>query len=115
MFYRIIELNFHTGGTTMGRGGLGLRSPLEILRCLQSNFGTPSEQEEEDATVGFALPMDQDDTPEVMMLQIDETQLIFLAHPEDGRGYTDVQMICQATANLQAHGHLYAEALTIWL
>ena len=74
----------------------------------------PNPQEEEDATVRFTLPMDQDDPPEVM-LQIEETQLFFLAHPEVGRGYTGVQMIHQATANLRAHGHLYAEALTIWL
>ena len=41
----------------------------------------PSAQEE-DATVRFVLPMDQDDLPEIMMLQIEETQLFFLAHPE---------------------------------
>ena len=78
MFHRIIEANFHTGGTTIGRGGFGLQSPLEILRRLQINFGTPSEQEEEEAAVRFTLPMDRDDPPEVMMLQIEETQLFFL-------------------------------------
>ena len=60
----------------------------------------PNAQEEEDATVQFALPMDQDDPTEVMMLQIEETQLFFLAHPDGGRGYTDVQMIRQAMQNL---------------
>ena len=51
MFDRIIETNFHAGGTTMGRGGFGSQSPLEILRRLQANYGMPSAQEEEDATV----------------------------------------------------------------
>ena len=90
MFDRIIKPNFYTGGTTMGRGGFGLRYPIEILRCLQTNFGTPSAQEEEDATVWFTLPMDQYDPPGVMMFQIEETQLFFLAHPEGSRGYTDI-------------------------
>ena len=44
--------------------------------------------------------MDQDDPPEAMMLQIEETQLFFLAHPEGGRGYTNVKMIHQAMENL---------------
>ena len=44
MFHRIIDPSFHTVGTTVGigRGGFGLRSPLEILRCLQARYGTPS-------------------------------------------------------------------------
>ena len=50
-----------------------------------------------------------------MMPQIEETQLFFLAHLEGGRGYTDLQMICQAMENLRAYGHLYVKALAIWL
>ena len=73
MFDRISETNFHPGGTTMGRGGFGSRSPLDILRCLQANYGTPSAQEEEDATARFGLHMDRDDPPEVMMLHLEET------------------------------------------
>ena len=46
MWERIIEPNFHTGGTTVGQGGFGLRTPIEILRFLQRNFGMLSAQEE---------------------------------------------------------------------
>ena len=56
MFDQVIKTNFHAGGTTMGRGGFGSRSPLEILWCLQANYGTPSAQEEENATVRFGFP-----------------------------------------------------------
>ena len=58
MFHRIIDPSFHTGGTTMGREEFRLRSPLEILRCLKASYRTPSPQEEEDATMRFADPMD---------------------------------------------------------
>ena len=88
--------------------------PLEIPRCLQSNFRTPSAQEEEDTTARFDLTMDRDDPPEVMMLHIEEIQLFFLAYPDGNHGYTNVQMICQAVKNLQALVHLYAKALTSW-
>ena len=50
----------------------------------------PSDQEEDDVTTQFDLPIDRDDPPEVMMLHIEETQLFFLAHLDGGRGYTDV-------------------------
>lgn len=114
MFHRVIDPTYHTGGTTMGRGGFGLRSPIEILRYLQARYGTPTPQEEQDATERFATPMNPDDPPEVMMLALEELQQFWLAHPEGGRGYTDVQLIRQATANLWAHGHLYSKALSKW-
>ena len=50
-----------------------------------------------------------------MIITLEEIQLFCLAHPEGCCGYTDVQLIRQATANLRAHGHIYAKALTIWL
>ena len=59
-----------------------------------------SAQEEEDTPVWFALPMDQDDPPEVMMIHLEETQLFFLTHSDGNRGYNDVQMICQAIQTL---------------
>jgi hypothetical protein len=114
MFHRIIDPTYHTGGTTMGRGGFGLQSPIEILRCLQARYGTPTPQEEKDATDRFATPMNPDDPPEVMILALEELQQFWLAHPEGGRGYTDVQLIRQATANLWTHGHLYSKAIVEW-
>ena len=62
---------------------------MEILWCLQANYGTPSTQEEEDATARFGLPMDQDDPPEVMMLHLEEIQ-VFLAHLNGDGAYTDI-------------------------
>ena len=63
MFHRVIDPTYHTGGTTMGRGGFGLRSPIEILRCLQARYGTPTPQEETDATERVVAPMNPDDPP----------------------------------------------------
>ena len=50
MWERVIKPNFHTGGSTMGRGEFRLRTLLEIFRCLQRNFGMPGAQEQDDAT-----------------------------------------------------------------
>ena len=49
-----------------------------------------------------------------MMLYLEEVQLLFLTHPDGGREYTYVQLICQAVKNVQALGYLYTKTLSIW-
>ena len=79
----------------MGRGGFGLLAGLEILILvsLQLRYEFPSAQEEDNALARFVLPMKCEDPPEVMMLHVEEVQLLFLAHPDGGCAYTDVQLI----------------------
>ena len=52
MWTLVIPQAFHTGVSTMGRGGFGDLTPLDILGCMQVQYGVPSAQEEEDAFIG---------------------------------------------------------------
>ena len=44
-------------------------------------------------------PMHHNDLPKVMMLDIEQVQLFFLAHPEGDHKMTDVQFIYQGVTN----------------
>ena len=58
--------------------------------------------------------MNHDDSPDVMMLHLEEVQLFFLAHPDGGCRNTDIQLIRQVVKNLREFGYLYIKALGIW-
>ena len=87
---------------------------MQIYNTTPARFELPRAQEEEDALGRLDIIMNQDDQQEVMMVLLEQEQLFFLAHPEGGRGMTDVQMIRLAVENLRACGTLYERALSVW-
>ena len=67
----VIPQAFYIGGNTMGRGGFGELTPIEILGHMQARYGIPGAQEEEDALRCLKFSMNHDDPPEVMILSIE--------------------------------------------
>ena len=87
---------------------------MQIYNTTPARFELPRAQEEEDSLGRLDIIMNQDDQQEVMMVLLEQEQLFFLAHPEGGRGMTDVQMISLTVEKMRACGPLYGRALSVW-
>ena len=54
---------------------------------MQRMYGTQTAQEQEDAMGRLFIPVNRNDPPKVIMVGLEQEQLFYLVHPEEGASY----------------------------
>ena len=113
VFEDAIPAAYHSGSTVMGQQGFGNLEPREILFRLMHLYGKPSLDELEKALQRFHRPMDRNAPVEVMLRDMEETQMFLMANADEDRALKETQLITYALIKLAGTG-LYSKAIERW-
>ena len=113
VFEDAIPSAYHSGSTVMGQQGFGNLAPRDILFRLMHLYGKPSLEELERALQRFHKPMDRNAPVEVMLRDVEETQMFLMANADEDRALKETQLITYALIKLAGAG-LYSKAINRW-